>query len=123
LHATLVHHGVPGGGLTVTQKLTRRDKRVWAGQQSMSGPAVRAAVKLPMGALVTATLACSLAAAAVLIVADDRRWPTSMAFLGAAAAFWVCLFDPRDRDADVATIETRMRRLVDGAPTATDRPA
>lgn len=78
--------------MAMTQKLTRREKRLWVGPQSMSGPGLRAAVKLPTGALVTATLACSIAAATATIVADDRGWPASSGFLGAAAAFWVCLF-------------------------------
>jgi hypothetical protein len=154
--------------MAVTKKLTRREKRLWSGPQSMSGPRLRAAARLPKAAIVSTGAVCGIAAGALLTAVDEAGWPASSGFLGAVAVFWLCLLgvslyaqarrrrlglvqvtqpqfdlimalsqvspehvlearqlhdhlidaiaDPQNRDADVAAIEARMRRLVDGGP-------
>jgi hypothetical protein len=77
--------------MAMTQKLTRREKRLWSGPQSMSGPQVRAAVKLPTPVLIAVGLVCGIAAGALLSAVEEAGLPASGGFLGAAAVLWLCL--------------------------------
>ena len=75
-----------------TQKLTRREKRLWVGPMSMTGPGLREAIRLPVAVRTAVAVFCGLATGAVLIIADDAGWPAGSGVAGAVAVLWLGLF-------------------------------